>query len=128
MAEEPIEKLRLTLMQDFLPVGIAMVKRARQGGAGKVVEAFSDSNNPFQDLRQEGESDARSLRERLDQVSPGLGNPVVPVSVSVDSNESTNNSINDQSDLLLVLSRIENGLEEIEGVLSDEIYMGSVED
>ena len=128
MAEELIEKLRLTLMQDFLPVGIAMVKRARQGGAGKVVEAFSDSNNPFQDLRQEGESDARSLRERLDQVSPGLGNPVVPVSVSVDSNESTNNSINDQSDLLLVLSRIENGLEEIEGVLSDEIYMGSVED
>ena len=83
MAEDPFHNFRLSLMQDFLPVGFAVAKRVRQGGANKVFEAFSTSQDPLRDLRSEGESEATALRERLDQVSPGLGNPVIPVTVDV---------------------------------------------
>ena len=57
---------------------------ARKGGPGKVVEVFTaGSEDPIADLRQEGEPVARDVREQLDAVSPGLGNPVMSVSVSV---------------------------------------------
>ncbi len=83
MAEERLHNFRLSLMQDFLPVGFAVAKRIRKGGANKVFEAFSKSNDPLKDLRLEGESEATALREKLDQVSPGLGNPVIPVTIDV---------------------------------------------
>ena len=40
-SDNPLDQLRLSLMQDVLPVGLAVLERARQGGAGKVVEAFT---------------------------------------------------------------------------------------
>ena len=36
-SDNPLDQLRLSLMQDVLPVGLAVLERARQGGAGKVV-------------------------------------------------------------------------------------------
>ena len=63
---------------------LAMVDRVRRGGARKMVEAFTGSSDPLQELRVEGEAAARSVRDRLDQVSPGLGNPVMAVNVAVD--------------------------------------------
>ncbi len=84
-ADNPLDQLRLSLMQEVLPVGLAMFERARDGGPAKVAEAFTaGSQDPIADLREEGESAARSVREQLDQVSPGLGNPVMPVTVSVE--------------------------------------------
>jgi hypothetical protein len=86
MAEnQPFDTLRLALMQDVLPVGLALVERARAGGPGKVVEPFtSGASDPLRELRDEGEPAAKGVRERLDQVSPGLGNPVMPVQVAVE--------------------------------------------
>lgn len=80
----PFDAMRLALMQDVLPVGLALLDRARRGGPGRVVESFTTSPEPFTDLRSEGEPAARAVRERLDQVSPGLGNPVVEVAVEVE--------------------------------------------
>lgn len=80
----PFDAMRLALMQDVLPVGLALLDRARRGGPGRVVESFTTSPEPFSDLRSEGEPAAREVRERLDQVSPGLGNPVVEVAVEVE--------------------------------------------
>ena len=80
----PFDAMRLALMQDALPVGLALLDRARRGGPGRVVESFTTSPEPFSDLRSEGEPAARELRERLDQVSPGLGNPVMEVAVEVE--------------------------------------------
>ena len=83
--ENPLDQLRLSVMQDVLPVGLAVLERARQGGPAKVVEAFTTgSEDPVESLRQEGEPAARSVRDQLDAVSPGLGNPVMPVAVSVE--------------------------------------------
>ena len=113
-SDNPIDQLRLSLMQDVLPVGLAVLERARQGGPGKVVEVFTaGSDDPIADLRQEGEPVARDVREQLDAVSPGLGNPVMPVSVSVDEPVAVDEGRDDADDLLQTLRRIEERLEEL---------------
>jgi len=82
MAGEPLDSLRLALMQDVLPLGMAMVERARRGGPREVIAAFeAGEGDPLTRLRQEGEPAARQLRDNLDRLQPGLGNPVVRVSV-----------------------------------------------
>ena len=113
-SENPLDQLRLSLMQDVLPVGLAVLERARQGGPGKVVEVFTaGSEDPIAELRQEGEPVARDVREQLDAVSPGLGNPVMPVSVSVDEPEMVDERQDDPDDLMPTLRRIEERLEEL---------------
>ncbi len=90
MAADPFDALRLSLMEDLLPVGIAVVDRARRGGPRQVVEAFTATDDPLAQLRQEGDAAAKKVRESLDQVQPGLGNPVVKVEVrDVPSDSST---------------------------------------
>ena len=112
--ENPLDQLRLSLMQDVLPVGLAVLERARQGGPGKVVEVFTaGSDDPIADLRQEGEPVARDVREQLDAVSPGLGNPVMPVSVVVDESATVDARQDDPEALLSTLKRIEERLEEL---------------
>ena len=113
-SDNPLDQLRLSLMQDVLPVGLAVLDRARQGGPGKVVEVFTaGSEDPIADLRQEGEPVARDVREQLDAVSPGLGNPVMPVSVSVEDPVTVEESQDAPDDLLPTLRRIEERLEEL---------------
>ena len=113
-SENPLDQLRLSLMQDVLPVGLAVLERARQGGPGKVVEVFTaGSEDAIAELRQEGEPVARDVREQLDAVSPGLGNPVMPVSVSVDEPETVDERQDDPDDLMPTLRRIEERLEEL---------------
>ena len=113
-SDNPLDQLRLSLMQDVLPVGLAVLERARQGGPGKVVEVFTaGSEDPIADLRQEGEPVARDVREQLDAVSPGLGNPVMPVSVSVEDPVTVQQLQDAPDDLLPTLRRIEDRLEEL---------------
>ena len=113
-SDNPLDQLRLSLMQDVLPVGLAVLERARQGGPGKVVEVFTaGSEDPIADLRQEGEPVARDVREQLDAVSPGLGNPMMPVSVSVEEPGTFEQRQDDSEDLLPTLRRIEERLEEL---------------
>ena len=82
MAADPLDTLRLTLMQDVLPVGLAVVERARKGGPREVLAAFGgDPTASLDRLRQEGEPVACQVRETLDRFQPGLGNPVVKVEV-----------------------------------------------
>ncbi len=82
MAADPLDALRLTLMQDVLPVGLAVVERVRKGGPREVMAAFDGSSpDPLGTLREEGEPAATQLRAGLDNLQPGLGNPVVKVEV-----------------------------------------------
>ena len=118
MGDDTFNRFRLSLMQDFLPVSLAMVERIRKGGAGEVVDVFTSSQDPLQDLRVEGESAAQDLRERLDQVSPGLGNPVMEVSVAVDDSKEI--VIKDEDALLELLSNIENKLDRLNKMLDGE--------
>ena len=76
-----LDALRLKLMQEVLPVGLAVADRARKGGAKDVIAAFQGDEDPIEQLRQEGSEAASQVRERLDRLSPGLGNPVMKVEV-----------------------------------------------
>ncbi|ABM76805.1 hypothetical protein [Prochlorococcus marinus] len=121
MADDSFDSLRLSLMQDALPVGLAMVDRVRRGGARKMVEAFTGSSDPLQELRVEGEAAARSVRDRLDQVSPGLGNPVMAVNVAVDDVVVNSPDPQDQQILLEVLARIEGRLDALQLHLQTDV-------
>jgi len=111
MAADPLDSLRLALMQDVLPVGLAVVERVRKGGPAEVLAAFDGtSDDPLGQLRQEGEPAASQLRENLDRFQPGLGNPVMKVEVrDVGSEEvaSPPPAPADPAELLAALERIE---------------------
>jgi hypothetical protein len=82
MAADPFDALRLTLMQDVLPVGLAVAERVRRGGPREVLAAFDGSSaDPLGRLREEGEPSASQVRDSLDRLQPGLGNPVLKVEV-----------------------------------------------
>ena len=82
MAADPLDSFRLKLMQELLPVGLAVADRARKGGAKDVMAAFqSGDKDPLEQLRQEGEGAASQVRQSLDRLRPGLGNPVMKVEV-----------------------------------------------
>ncbi|QNG27709.1 hypothetical protein [Synechococcus sp. HK01-R] len=113
----PLDAVRLTLMQDVLPIGLALVERVRRGGAAGLVETLTTSADPFQDLRTEGEPGARELRDRLDQVSPGLGNPVMQVSVEVDP-VAPEPAADDRAELQRVLTRIDDQLAQLRELMA----------
>lgn len=122
MAGEPLDSLRLTLMQDVLPLGLAMVERARRGGPREVIAAFEGGDSdPLTRLRQEGEPAARQVRDNLDRLQPGLGNPVVKVSVrDVPEREAPGQdtpSTEDPAELQQALSRIASRLTLLENRL-----------
>ena len=114
VSDNPLDQLRLSLMQDVLPVGLAVLERARRGGPGKVAEVFTGgSDDPIADLRQEGEPVARGVRDQLDAVSPGLGNPVMSVSVSVEDPAPVEETVSERDALMQALRRIEGRLDDL---------------
>ncbi len=130
MAADPLDSLRLALMQEVLPVGLAMAERVRKGGPAEVLAAFDGTaTDPLAQLRQEGETAASQVRESLDRLQPGLGNPVMKVEVrDVASEEApldvaatwtrTPPDPADPTELLAALGRIESRLALLEARLS----------
>ena len=122
MAEgQPLDELRLALMQDVLPMGLAFVDRVRSDGPARAVESLAQADDLLEDLRREGEPAARVLRERLDQISPGLGNPVMSVQVQVDEPVEPLESpalSNDPQELQEVLARIETRLQRLDALIT----------
>ena len=119
---QPLDSLRLALMQEVLPMGLAFVDRVRTEGPAKAVESVARGEDPLGDLREQGEAAARELRERLDQISPGLGNPVMSVQVEVDepgeSQDSLDSDPDDASQLQDVLVRIDGRLQRLDALLN----------
>ena len=119
---QPLDSLRLALMQEVLPMGLAFVDRVRTDGPAKAVESVARGDDPLGDLRQQGEAAAREVRERLDQISPGLGNPVMSVQVEVDEPMEPQVRLeSDQVDSLQlqdVLARIDGRLQRLDALMN----------
>mgnify|MGYP001198001971 CR=1 FL=1 len=113
MPNDSLEELRLTLMQDFLPVGMAIVDRVKKEGLSELVQFFNNSDDPVNQLRREGDLKAQSVRQKLDDISPGLGNPVMNVKVSVEENEYEVFSLLNESELLIILERVEDRIDSL---------------
>ena len=130
MAADPLDALRLTLMQDVLPVGLAVVERVRKGGARQVMAAFDGSSaDPLGQLREEGEPAASRMRAQLDQVSPGLGNPVMKVEVrdvaDASAADGAGGEPGDPLELQQRLAAIASRLRQLEQALLPEVPSGS---
>ena len=119
---QPLDSLRLALMQEVLPMGLAFVDRVRTDGPAKAVESVARGDDPLGDLREQGEAAAREVRERLDQISPGLGNPVMSVQVEVDEpvaqQDSLDSDHSDASQLQDVLARIDGRLQRLDALMN----------
>lgn len=119
---QPLDSLRLALMQEVLPMGLAFVDRVRTDGPAKAVQSVASGDDPLGDLREQGEAAAREVRKRLDQISPGLGNPVMSVQVEVDEPvealDRLDSDHGDSSQLQDVLARIDGRLQRLDALMN----------
>ncbi len=77
------------------------------------------SKDPFTEFQVYGESSAKTVRDNIDQVIPGLGYPVVSVDVSVEENYQ-DHEINDQASLVSTLNRIDSQLDQLRHFLKND--------
>ena len=119
MTKNFLKDIRFAFMQDALPIGIGIVERFRKKGLGALLDAFTLSDEAINDFRSEGEPVAQSVRDRLDDLNPGLGNPIMSVDVSVEENKPPDLEDEENDSLLKILSQIEQKLELLEDALDD---------
>ncbi len=119
MAQNLFSICHLALMETALPVGIAIVNRAKKGHADKVLDGLMSADTSIGILKEEGIEEAQLVRMQLDQIIPGLGNPVIEVEVSV-TPKATNAGVT-VSDLELssILNRIESRMNKLKIYLDD---------
>ena len=72
MPPDPLDSLRLAVMQDLLPLGLAVAERVRRGGVPAVVEGFTQAEDPIGQLRDEGEPPPASCATTSTACNPGL--------------------------------------------------------
>ena len=115
MNENNFQNFRIILMQEYLPIGLAIFKKVKAGNIQNIVNSIKDSNFSLANLRSEGEDMAKNVRDQLDQIQDGLGNPAV----SVDFKEESNNSKSTSNlEINLKLIEIEKDLQELKRLLS----------
>ena len=117
MANDQLRDFHVFAMESALPFGIGIIKNAKSGGLKKIMDKFK-SKDPFSELKVDGETSARTVRDKIDKFVPGLGYPVVSVDVTVDENYSDYES-NDQDSLVSTLNRIDRDLDQLRDYFSD---------
>ena len=117
MAKDQIRDLHLFAMESALPVGMGIINKAKTGGFQKIMDVFK-SKDPFSEFQVDGKSSAKTVRDKIDQLVPGLGYPVVPVDVTVEENDPDHES-NDQDSLVSTLKRIDTDLDQLRRLMSN---------
>ena len=118
MAKDQLRDFHLFAMESVLPFGMGIIKNAKTGGVQKIMDVFK-SEDPFSDLQVEGETSAKKMRDKIDQLIPGLGHPVVSVDVTVEENYPAY-EINDQNKLVATLNRIDTELNQLRRIISND--------
>mgnify|MGYP001246228606 CR=1 FL=1 len=118
MAKDQLRDLHLFALQSVLPFGIGIINNAKTGGLNKIKEVLR-SNDPFSEFMIDGETSAKTVRDKIDELIPGLGHPVVSVDVTVEENQ-PNYEINDQDSLVSTLNRIDTQLDQLRHFLNND--------
>tara|TARA_Y100001968_G_C19444780_1_gene764710 strand:- start:740 stop:1105 length:366 start_codon:yes stop_codon:yes gene_type:complete len=121
MPKDIFTGFRLSVMQDLLPISLAVVDRVRKEGFQGVVDIFNTSNQPFQDFRSEGESSAQYIRDKLDQLGRSSGDPVEPVDVEINNNEPVELEPNDLQELMFILNNIDKRMNLLDQIINDDL-------
>ena len=118
MAKDQLRDLHLFAMESALPFSIGIINNVKTGGFKKIIDVFK-SKDPFSEFQVDGETSAKKFRDKIDQLIPGLGHPVVSVDVTVEDNESES-KINDEESLVLTLKRIDTQLDQLRHILKND--------
>ena len=118
MAKDQLRELHLFVMESALPFGMGIVNNARTGGFKKIMNVFK-SQDPFSEFQVDGATSAKTMRDQIDQLVPGLGHPVVSVDVTVQEKYS-DHEINDQDSLISTLNRIDSQLDQLSHYLNND--------
>ena len=118
MAKDQLRDLHLFAMESALPVGMGIIHNAKTGGLQKIINVFK-SKDPFSEFQVDGETSAKTVRDKIDQLIPGLGHPVVSVDVTVEENF-TDYEMKDRESLVLILNRIDSQLDQLSHYLKDD--------
>ena len=118
MAKDQLRDLHLFAMESALPLGMGIFNNAKTGGFKKIVDVFK-SKDPFSEFQVDGETSAKTVRDKIDQLIPGLGYPVVSVDITVEDNYPDHDS-NDQDSLVSTLSRIDRQLDQLRHFLNND--------
>ena len=118
MAKDQLKDLHSFALESALPCGLGIINNAKTGGFQKILDVFK-SKDPFLEFKVDGETSAKTVRDKIDQLIPGLGYPVVSVDVTVEDNYPDFRS-NDQQSLVSTLNRIDSDLNKLRHFLSDD--------
>ena len=105
-------------METALPFGMGILKDAKTGGIQKVIDVLK-TEDPFSEFQVDGEKSAKALRDKIEQIIPGLGYPVVSVDVTVDENYPDYEN-NDENALVTTLNRIDGELDQLKRLIRDD--------
>ena len=118
MAKEQLRDLHLFAMESALPFSIGIINNAKTGGFKKIMDVFR-SKDPFTEFQVDGETSAKIVRDKIDQLIPGLGYPVVSVDVTVEENYPDFES-NDYDALISTLNRIDAQLNKLRQYINND--------
>ncbi len=118
MAKDQLRDFHLFAMESALPFGMGIVKNAKTGGFQKIMDVLK-SKDPFSEFQVDGQTSAKSVRDKIEKLIPGLGYPVVSVDVSVEENYPDYES-NDQDSLVSTLDRIDSELNQLRRLISND--------
>ena len=118
MAKAQVKDFHLFAMESALPFGMGIIKNAKAGGFQKIMDVIK-SNDPFSEFQVDGETSAKKVRDKIDQLIPGLGYPVVSVDVTVEENYPDHES-NDQDSLVSTLNRIDSDLNDLRRMIRND--------
>ena len=118
MAKDQLRDFHLFAMESALPFGMGIINNAKSGGFQKIMDVFQ-TKDPFSEFQVDGETSAKKVRDKIDQLIPGLGYPVVSVDVTVEENYPDYES-NDQDSLVSTLNRIDVELDQLRRLISND--------
>ncbi len=118
MAKDQLRDFHLFAMESALPFGMGIMNNAKTGGLKKIINVLK-SKDPFSEFQVDGEPSAKRVRDKIDQLIPGLGNPVLSVDVNVEENY-PDYEINDQDSLVSTLNRIDSHLHQLSHYLDND--------
>ena len=119
MARNQLSNLHLFAMESVLPLGMGIINNAKTGGLKQIMDVMG-SKDPFSEFQVEGENSAKLVRDKIDELIPGLGHPVISVDVNIEENN-VDSTINNQDSLVSTLNRIDIKLDRLRQYLNNEL-------
>ena len=117
MAKDQLKDFHLFAMESALPFCMGIIKNAKTGGFQKIMDVIK-SKDSFSEFQVDGETSSKIVRDKIDQLIPGLGYPVVQVDVTVEEKYPDHES-NDQDSLVSTLNRIDSDLNNLRRMISN---------